>query len=128
MGVLWGGFGNGLGCTPLGRDPNPYALQRIFFIHFMCASYTSARISEHLTWLALFLQSKKQTPWVGQRLHIGNPLNFAWSFKLDPANVLHCSPSFILKSSHWCSFLIASRGCVDKKKWKRNSPKLKFEV
>ncbi len=49
MGVLWGGFGNGLGCTPLGRDPNPYSSQQTFFIHCMCACFTSAGISKHGT-------------------------------------------------------------------------------
>ncbi len=46
--LLKGGFGDGLGRTPLGRDPNPYSSRRTFFIHFRCAAFTSPGISEHL--------------------------------------------------------------------------------
>ncbi len=47
--LLKGGFGDGLGHTPLGRDPNPYSSRPTFFIHFRCAAFTSPGISKHLT-------------------------------------------------------------------------------
>ncbi len=47
--LLYGGFGDGLGRTPLGRDLNPYSSHRTFFIHFRCAAFTSPGISEHFT-------------------------------------------------------------------------------
>jgi hypothetical protein len=47
--LIKGDFGDGLGCTPLGRDPNPYSSCRTFFIHFRCAAFMSPGISKHFT-------------------------------------------------------------------------------
>jgi hypothetical protein len=110
MGDGWGGFGMGLGCAPLSRNPNPYSLRGTFFIHCMCACFTSAGISEHGTLLALFLQSEKQWPLVCQRPHMKVPFSLALSFKFNPAKVLHCSPSLNFKLTHWCLFLTPRSG------------------
>jgi hypothetical protein len=110
MGDQWGGFGMSLGCAPLSHNPNPYSLRRTFFIHCMCTCFTSAGISKHWTWLALFLQSEKQWPMVCQCPHMKVPFSLALTFKFNPVKVLHCSPSLNFKSTHWCLLLTPRSG------------------